>query len=52
MDFIRDGITNSLMKQWRNTLMYSDFSFRYVIIMTKHLCFAIIYIYIYICPFK
>jgi len=28
--------------------MYSDFSFCYVIIMTKHLCFAIIYIYIYV----
>ena len=32
--------------------MYKDFLFRYVIIITKHLCFVIIFMCIYICPFK
>ena len=29
--------------------MYKDFSFRYVIIITKHLCFAIIYVCVCVC---
>jgi preprotein translocase subunit SecG len=51
MDFVRNGIANSLLEQWRNTLMYKDFSFCYVIIITKHLYFAIIYVCVCVCVY-
>jgi len=48
MDFVHDGVVNSLARQQKKNIMYKNYSFRYVIIIINQQYFAIIYIY----PFK